>query len=417
MKRILAFILAFGLITILPACASNQVVTITSGGTDGISYQVAESIADILEDEIKDVVIKSDPGYGSYAGCVEVQEKRADVAIVQSDVAYLAYQGQDVFADQTCENLRGIAVLYPSAVQLVTRIGAGIESIEDLVGKRVSLGELDSRSYQNVLHVLEANQITTGQMTPYYYSLEKAVLALENGELDALFFTGGYPNSLITSMTQTQDIRMVATVRQPETVQLIAALDSEIYSIDDLPGKTVSMGEEDAVIYDDIVNLIDAYHVDINRITQTNMTFAEAIAALKAGALDAVFVSSTDPDYDFEEISENEDIVSVPIDYTVLGDTEETPYYGQTLMPANTYQGMDDSVAAMATMWILVCNADMDEEMVYQLTQALWDNAAAIQNDSKINYDLLFENAMDGMAIPLHPGAQKYYDEMVKNEQ
>ncbi|MEX1308692.1 MAG: TAXI family TRAP transporter solute-binding subunit, partial [Eubacteriales bacterium] len=142
-----------------------------------------------------------------------------------------------------------------------------------------------------------------------------------------------------------------------------------------------------------------------------------AIAALKAGALDAVFVSSTDPDYDFEEISENEDIVSVPIDYTVLGDTEETPYYGQTLMPANTYQGMDDSVAAMATMWILVCNADMDEEMVYQLTQALWDNAAAIQNDSKINYDLLFENAMDGMAIPLHPGAQKYYDEMVKNEQ
>ena len=414
MKKISILALGFWLVYILSSCASTQVVTITSGGTDGIAYDVAESISDVLGETMTDVVIKSEAGYGSYAGCVAIQEKTADIALVQSDVAYLAYNGQDVFADQTCEDLRGIAVLYPSALQLITRVGAGIESIEDLAGKRVSLGELNSRSYQNVLHVLETNQISVGRLTPYYYALDDAVLALENGELDALFFTGGYPNSTITSMTQTLDIRVVATVRQPETVQLIAALESEIYSIDDLIGKTVSVGEEGNVIYNDVTSLIEAYNVDIDRITQTNMTFAEAIAALKAGTLDAVFVSSNDPDYDFEEISENEDIASVPIDYTVLGDTEATPYYSQTLIPANTYQGMDDSVAAIATVWILVCSADMDEDLVYQLTQQFWDNAAEIQSDSGINYDLLFENAQDGMPIPLHQGAQKYYDEMAQ---
>ena len=417
MKNLSVLTLIVCLIYLLSACASTEVITITSGGTDGISYDIGQSIQDVLEDTITDVVIKAGSGYGSYAGCVAVQEGKADVAIMQSDIAFLAYSGDDVFAEQPCADLSGIAAVYPSAVQLITIVGSNIESIEDLAGKRVSLGELGSRNYENVMHVLETNQVSVGQMTPYYYSLEEAVLAMENGELDALFFTGGYPNSLIVTLTQTKNIRVVPTVRQPETVQLIAALDAEIFSIEDLPGKTVSMGEEGAVIYADIISLVSAYGINADRIDQSYMTFAEAIAALKSGTLDAVFVSSNDPDYDFEEISENEDIASVPIDYTVLGSTEQTPYYSQTLMPANPYQGMDNSVAAMATMGLLVCNADMDEDLVYQLTKQFWENAAEIQSDSGMAYDLLFEKALNGMGIPLHPGAQKYYDEMAQNNQ
>ena len=416
MKKISILSLAIGLIYILSACASGEVVTITSGGTGGTSYTVGQSIEDVLNEAIPDVLIKAEAGYGDYAGCVAVEKGKADIAIVQSDVAYLAYNGLEDFADQACGDIRGIASLYPSALQLITITGSGIESIADLAGKRVSLGELSSRNYQNVLHVLETNQVTVGQLTPYYYSLDAAVLALENGELDAAFFTGGYPNRLIVSLTQTKNIRAIPTVRQPETVQLIAALEAEIYSIEDLPGKVVSMGEEGAVIYDDVVSLIEAYGVDPTRLDQTYMTFAEGIAALKAGTLDAVFVSSNDPDYDFDEIAENEDIASVPIDYTVLGDIDDLPYYSQALMPANTYQSMDNSVATIATRALLVCSADMDEETVYQLTRQFWENAAEIQNDSGIHYDLLFENALDGISVPLHPGAQKYYDEMAQNK-
>lgn len=415
MKKLSGLILTICLVYILSACASSQVITITTGGMGGTAYKVGQSIENVLGDALPEVVIKAEAGYGDYAGCVAVEEGRADIAIVHSDIAYLAYGGEGDFADQPCGDLRGIAAMYPSALQLVTITGSGIESISDLAGKRVSLGELSSRSYQNALHVLEANQVSVGQLTPYYLSLDAAVLAMENGELDAAFFTGGYPNRLIVTLTQTKNIRVVATVRQPETVQLIVALESEIYSISDLPGKTVSMGEQGDVIYNDVVSLIEAYGVDMQRIDQSQMSFAESIAALKGGTLDAVFVSSNDPNYDFEEISENEDIASVPIDYTVLGDTDDTPFYSQTLMPQGTYQGMDHSTAAIATPALLVCGADMDEETVYQLTRQFWENAAGIQNDSGIAYDLLVENALDGMGIPLHPGAQKYYDELTQN--
>ncbi len=344
-----------------------------------------------------------------------MEDGRADIAIVQSDVAYLAYNGQDAYEVQPCKDLRGIASLYPSALQLISITGSEIESIEDLSGKRVSLGELNSRSYQNALHVLEVNQVSVSQIMPYYYAFDDAVQALENGELDAAFFTGGYPNSQIVKLTQTRNIRVIATIRQPETVQLISALESEIFSIEDLPGKTVSMGEEGAVLYDDVVNLIDAYGVRLDRINQTFMTFSEAIAALKAGTLDAVFVSSNDPDYNFDEITENEDVALVPIDYSMLGDIDDISYYSQTLIPAGTYQGMDDSVAAIATVGLLVCNVDMDEDLVYALTKQFWQNAKDIQLDSGTLYDLLLENAQDGMSIPLHPGAQKYYDEMAQS--
>ncbi len=415
MKKTVVFSLLVSLVVIFSGCTSTPVVTITSGGTGGISYKLGQSIADTLSEAMPSVVIKADAGYGSYAGCVSVQEGRADIAIVESDVAYLAYNGLDEFSDQPCENLRGIAAMYPSALQLVTITGSNIQNITDLAGKRVSLGELNSLSYLTTMHVLQANQISISSLMPYYYSLDDAVLAMENGELDALFFTGGFPNSRIVTLTQTRNIRMVDTVRQPETVQLIASLDSEIYSIEDLYGKKVSMGEEGAVLYNDVVSLIDAYGVSLDRIDQMYMPFSEAIAALKAGTLDAVFVSSNDVDYNFEEITENEDVALVPIDYALLKDTDETPYYSQTLIPAGTYQGMDDSVAALTTTGILVCSADMDEDLVYELTQQFWENAGAIQADSGILYDLIIENAQDGMGIPLHPGAQKYYDEIAKS--
>jgi len=92
------------------------------------------------------------------------------------------------------------------------------------------------------------------------------------------------------------------------------------------------------------------------------------------------------------------------------------PYYIPSTIPAGTYAGVDYDVNTVAVSGILVTNANQDEELIYEITKAMWSNTARklLDNGHAKGKVITVETALDGVAgigVPLHPGAERFYKE------
>ena len=92
------------------------------------------------------------------------------------------------------------------------------------------------------------------------------------------------------------------------------------------------------------------------------------------------------------------------------------PYYIPSTIPAGTYPGVPYDVSTVAVSGIFVTNAKQDEELIYQITKALWSNTARklLDNGHAKGKVITLETALDGIAgigVPLHPGAERFYRE------
>jgi TRAP transporter TAXI family solute receptor len=152
---------------------------------------------------------------------------------VQSDVAYWAYTGTGSFDGQVpAEEVRAIAALYPEHIQLIARPGAGITSVEDLRGKRVSLDERGSGSYVNAVQILEAFGLNEADLDVQFLTSVQASDAMINGDLDAFFITSGYPTNSIIELASRTPIDLVP-IAGPMAAQIVEKYG--FYSIDTIP--------------------------------------------------------------------------------------------------------------------------------------------------------------------------------------
>jgi hypothetical protein len=86
------------------------------------------------------------------------------------------------------------------------------------------------------------------------------------------------------------------------------------------------------------------------------------------------------------------------------------PYVPGTI-PAGTYQGQTKDVPTAAIVNFLITHSEVSDETAYQMTKLLWENLAALRSAHKAAEAIKFENALQGMPVPLHPGAEKFYRE------
>lgn len=156
------------------------------------------------------VEIRNYPSVGSVESCHLVGAKVADFAIVQNDVASQAQGGQGIFTGEAQPGLRAVCTLYPEAIQVVTRADAGIDALEDLAGKRVSLLAPASGSRWNALQVLEEAKVDPASFQALEsWGFQESLQALEAGELDALFVTTAYPALPIENLATRVPLKMV----------------------------------------------------------------------------------------------------------------------------------------------------------------------------------------------------------------
>ncbi|GAB2785517.1 TAXI family TRAP transporter solute-binding subunit [Halomonas shantousis] len=202
-----------------------------TGGTGGSYYPIGGALKGVFEqsDLIDNVQVVSTGA--SVQNINNINDGLNQIAIVMSDVAYDAVNGQNQFEGQDV-GIRALAGLYPNVVQVVATADSGIHSIEDMAGKRVGVGKVGSGVEQSAAKVLESAGLSYDDLAQVSHTgYADSVTEMGNGNLDAAFFTSGVPNSSITGLMQSTDITFVPVTGEVADKLLEAYPYYETYTI------------------------------------------------------------------------------------------------------------------------------------------------------------------------------------------
>ena len=196
----------------------------------------------------------------------------------------------------------------------------------------------------------------------------------------------------------------------PETVQLVTLEKNGIKTYEDLKGKKVSVGAPGSGTYANAEQLLEIHGLTMDDISPQMLDFGESQESLQAGQIDAAFITAGTPTGAVEGLNAVAKVFVVPVEDEKADDLiEKYPYYAKEIIPAGTY-GMADETPAVSVGAMLVIQNDIPEDLGYEITKAIYDNASNLQHaKGKL---IKAESGLDGIGIPVHPGAQRYFDEV-----
>ena len=246
-------------------------------------------------------------------------------------------------------------------------------------------------SRANILGIDQGNyQLGTVQSDVMAYAWEGSRLFEQEGKLDSFRVIGGL---------------------YAEAVQLVT-MDPSIKTVADLAGKKVSIGAAGSGVYFNAMDILAAAGLTEKDIIPQNQSFAESADALKDGKIDAAFIVAGAPTPAIQELFTSAKGSLVPIDGDVADKLlKDSPYYTTYKIPANTYDGQAEEITTVTVKATLIVSASASEDDVYNVTKAIFDNADAITAAHAKGAELSIENATDGMTVPFHKGAAKYFEE------
>lgn len=210
-----------------------------------------------------------------------------------------------------------------------------------------------------------------------------------------------------------KNLRFIASL-YPETIQIVARADSKIKTVKDLKGKRLVPGDRGSGTEVDTLNVLGAYGYTYKDFASVDwLSFSGGAQRLQDKQADVTFTTAGWPTAAITELAISTNIVLVPIDEARIKDiTKKFPFYSRIVIPKGTYKGQDKDVATITTMAQWVVGAEVPDEVVYQLTKALWETGAAkMANAHAQGKNVQPKTALAGMGIPLHPGAEKFYKE------
>lgn len=286
-------------------------LTLGTGGTTGTYYSVGGTMSTVLNNVMENVNLKVVSTGASKANILDIDDKVSDVAIVQNDVMYYAYNGTDLFAaDGVFTSFSAIAGLYDETCQIIA--APGITSIADLKGKTINVGDAGSGVEFNATQILAAYGIDIStDIKKVNGSFGDAADSIKDGKIDAAFITAGAPTTAIVDLAISKDVNLL--------------------SIDD-----------------------------------------EHAATLMA----------------------------------------EYPFYTKTIIPGGTYASVAEDTQTLSVRATLIGSTELSEEAVYEFTKALFENKDPLaQSNAKFN-ELDQNAAVQGISVPFHPGAEKYFKEI-----
>jgi uncharacterized protein len=191
-----------------PALAQQQ-LSIATGGTGGVYFPMGGGLAEVINNNVEGYSVTAEVTGASVENMGLVATGDADLAIGLADTVFQAQTGTGRFEGQQLEMIHGIAALYANMVQIVALEGSGITSLEDLRGKRVSVGAPGSGTEVNAEAILTANGISYDDIDEQRLNFNETADALANGDIDAGFWSVGAPTSSILNLATTNDITMI----------------------------------------------------------------------------------------------------------------------------------------------------------------------------------------------------------------
>ncbi len=299
------------LLAAAPLAASAQFVNVLTGGTSGVYYPLGVALSGNIGKALPNAKVSVQSTKASVENLNLLQAGRGEIAFTLGDSLSDAWKGnEDAGFKAPLKKLRGIAAIYPNYIQIVARGDAGIRTLADLKGKKISVGAPRSGTELNARVILAAAGLSYKDFSKVeYLPFGESVELMKNRQLDVTLQSAGLG---------------VASLRDLATAM---------------------------------------------------------------------------------------DVTVVPIPVDVIKKTNDPAYLAATI-PANTYRGQAADVPTAALQNYLVTHEGVPADTVYAMTKALWtglDSLVAAHSAAKA---IELKHALDGMPVPLHPGAERYYREV-----
>ena len=320
-KRISLLLVAVMVLSMfsLTACGSGDEggsadaskIRMATGGTSGTYYAYGGAVAQVLGEAVEGLTFDVQSTGASLANIRLVANGDVDMAIVQNDVMDYAFNGTNLFEGDAVEGFSSMAACYAEVCQLIVAADSGINSVADLKGKRVSIGDAGSGVEFNARQILEAYGLTTDDITVQNLGFGDSADAVKDGKIDAFFCTAGAPTTAVMELSTTKGIKVI------------------------------------------------------------EIAGAEAEKLMKDHA-----------------------------------------FYTSYVIPADTYSGQTADVTTVAVKATFIVSDNLSEDTVYNMTKALFEGKDAITAANAKGSELDTAYAVDGVSVPFHPGAQKYFKEV-----
>ena len=298
----------------LPATAAESInLSIATGGTGGVYYPLGGGMANVFSKNIPGMTATAEVTGGSVDNMRLIGTGKPYIALTQADAAIDAYNGEGKFKG-TKIPVRAMMMLYTNLMHAVTIEGTGINTINDLKGKRVSTGSPGSATEVFAFRVLEAAGMDPQKDVKIErLGASESANAMKDKKIDAFFFVVGLPTSAVTDLAATPGVK---------------------------------------IKFLDHANLLPA-------MTKKN-----------------------------------------------------GPLYIADVIPKDTYPGMTADNQATAVANLLVANANMSEQTVYNIVKTIFDKRPDLIAVHKTAADITLEKQKpEASPIPWHPGAVKYFKE------
>lgn len=198
----------------------------------------------------------------------------------------------------------------------------------------------------------------------------------------------------------------------PEVVQIAVSKDSGIKSIADFKGKRISVGDAGSGVEFNAKQIMEGYGITFDDIKKSNLSFKESAEAIQNGTLDGCFITAGVPNSALQELAFTAGLILIPVEGPEADAIcAKYGYYTKTVIPGDTYKGTPSDTAALAIKATLAVNSKLDEETVYEMTKALFENLTTLGTAHAKGKEVTAEGAVTGVSVPFHPGAVKYFKE------
>lgn len=208
------------------------------------------------------------------------------------------------------------------------------------------------------------------------------------------------------------DIRAIATLA-PNVAMFITRADSGINSIADLKGKRVITGPAGAGFQMFIEPILIEHGLQWSDITSLNATQSGAVDQLADGSADAAFLGGAVPTGSITQAASTFAVHFIPFDEVKRQALiEKYPFFHPATIKGGTYKGLDDDYQGLnvGSMHVIT-SADQSDDLIYQVTKAIWENREEIAEQHPAGRALNPANVARDTGIEYHPGAVRFYQE------
>jgi hypothetical protein len=252
--------------------------------------------------------------------------------------------------------------------------------------------EVTAASVENTIKVVRGDMI--------------AGIAMGNVVLDAYKGEGKFKNAM--------PVKTLFAL-YPNLVHAITLDKSGITSLSQLKGKRISLGAPASGTAVTSAALLETLGIDINKdIDAVYLNYSETTNALANGQIDAGFIVGGQGVGAVTQIALTHKIRVIPVsDAESSAFIKQYPAYSAYTIPENIYNDVG-AVSTLSVWNVIVVSADMSNEMAFNLTKTTFENIAEVRKVVKVAEATTPENANRLMGVPLHPGAQQYFDSLAK---